>query len=131
MTVRGFRGRLQKDMALPAPPRHEERSAPALDSTLADLGLPTRIGRLGGEGTVLGVTLAPLLAAALFSRRFVAPATLAGLLVVVGIATNATNGESFLLMIAASKTTMVVNPSSASIAYHSSIDSPLAAYFFT
>jgi hypothetical protein len=52
MTVRGVRVRLQKDMALPAPPRHEERSAPALDSTLADLGLPTRIGRLRGEGTV-------------------------------------------------------------------------------
>ena len=38
MAVSGVRVRLQKDMSLPPPPRHEERTRPALDSTLADLG---------------------------------------------------------------------------------------------
>ncbi len=52
MNVSGVRVRLQKDMSLPAPPRHEERTSPALDSTLADLGLPTRLGRLRAEGSV-------------------------------------------------------------------------------
>lgn len=52
MSVSGVAVRLQKDMSLPAPPRHEERTAPALDSALADLGLPARIGRLRAEGKV-------------------------------------------------------------------------------
>ena len=50
--VSGVRVRLQKDMSLPAPPPHEERTSPALDSTLADIGVPTRIERLRAEGDV-------------------------------------------------------------------------------
>ncbi len=52
LTASGVRVRLQKDMSLPAPPRHEERTSPALDSALADLGVPTRITRLRAEGNV-------------------------------------------------------------------------------
>ncbi len=52
MAVSGVRVRLQKDMALPPLPPRQERARPALDSTLADLGVPTRIGRLTGEGDV-------------------------------------------------------------------------------
>ena len=50
MAVSGVRVRLQKDMALPAPRPHEERTSPALDSTLADLGLPTHIARMRAPG---------------------------------------------------------------------------------
>jgi hypothetical protein len=52
MTVSGVRVRLQKDMTLPAPPTHAERSSPALDSTLADIGVPTHIERLHADGDV-------------------------------------------------------------------------------
>ena len=52
MAVSGVRVRLQKDVSLPPPAPHEERTRPALDSTLADLGVPTRIGRLRAEGDV-------------------------------------------------------------------------------
>jgi len=52
MAVSGVRVRLQKDMGLPAPPKHAERAQPALDSTLADLGVPTNIGRLSAVGDV-------------------------------------------------------------------------------
>jgi hypothetical protein len=52
MAVGGVRVRLQKDMGLPAPPRHEDRTTPALDSALADLGVPTHIGRLSAQGDI-------------------------------------------------------------------------------
>lgn len=52
MTVSGVHVRLQKNMALPAPPRHEDRTRPALDSTLADIGVPARIRQLRAEGDV-------------------------------------------------------------------------------
>jgi hypothetical protein len=52
MAVSGVRVRLQKDMSLPDPPRHEDRTTPALDSALADIGVPTRIGRLTGQGDI-------------------------------------------------------------------------------
>ena len=52
MAVSGVRVRLQKNMGLPAPPKRAERTRPALDSTLADMGVPTNIGRLRAEGDV-------------------------------------------------------------------------------
>ena len=52
MTGSGVKVRLQKDMSLPAPPPHEDRTTPALDSTLADIGVPARIERLNAKGDV-------------------------------------------------------------------------------
>ncbi len=85
MAVSGVRVRLQKNMGLPAPPRPVGRTTPALDSALADLAVPVRIGRLSGEGDVSYIEHHPGLPDREFSVRKV---TVTGERVAVGSGTT-------------------------------------------
>ncbi len=61
-------------------------------ASLGALAVTFLLSWLGGESAVLAVALAPLAAAVAFSRRMVAPAVVAGLLVLAAIAVNERSG---------------------------------------
>jgi predicted membrane-bound spermidine synthase len=61
-------------------------------ASLGALAVTFLLSWLGGESSVLAVALAPLAAAVAFSRRLLAPAAVAGMLVIAAIAVNERSG---------------------------------------